>query len=205
MNKTKICLRCSQNASDGLDFEVMKVTQWKSGSVRKGNYSAGQELTGFETYRVCESCIQKKLDEINRPFSRFPEKFKTTVFLLIVGGGLIASFWDTRDAGFAVGIFLVVFFFVKFYRFVRDGYKKKKAFAKFSVNNARFVAAWESLSEVAPRKDARGRGVFFIPATKAAYSMTSDDFHKYYRLNEANAQAFYDMLQKKKEEDHADC
>lgn len=189
------CIRCNLNAAGGMDYEVMRVTEVKNrGSV------TFQRLEGFENFHVCEKCIRKKLDEINTPMKKFPEKFRVMVFALIAGAGLIISAWKTKDNALYVGVFLVTLFLVKFFRFLRDGSKKKKNFAKLTENNARFVAGWECASEVAPRKDEKGRGVFFIPATKAAYSMSVSDFKAYYRLNAENAQAFYDMLQKKKEE-----
>ncbi len=198
MYKREKCFRCGSETDDGIDFEMMRVSTWKTGNTRI-TQTVMQELEGFETHRICESCLQAKLDSIRRPLTQIPEKFKITIFALLVGIGLMISGWETRNNGFIIGIILVAFFILKFIRFISSANKKKKNFAKFSENNARFVAAWESFSEVAPRKDSRERGIFFIPATKATYQMKVTDFTSYYKLTEENARKFYRMLREKEQ------
>lgn len=198
MDERKKCFRCGNETNDGIDFEMMRVSTWKSGNT-KITQTVRQELEGFETHRICESCLQAKLDAIRRPLTQIPEKFKITIFVLLVGVALMISGWETRNNGFIIGVILVAFFILKLIRFITSANKKRENFKKFSENNARFVAAWESFSEVAPRKDSKEHGVFFIPATKATYQMKVTDFTAYYKLTEENARKFYRILREKEQ------
>ena len=197
------CYKCGNACENGMAFDVMRVSMAKTGSSRS-ELKAGQKLEGFETHRICDACIDEKLRRIEKPMSGFIEKFRITVFALIAGVGLmIANRGEVRGTAFIVGALLAAFFVLKFIRFISAAIKKKQNFAKFSENNARFVAAWECLSEVAPRKDKWDRGVFFIPVTKATYGMKASDFVTYYRLSEENAKIFARLLQKR-EGNHED-
>lgn len=192
------CIKCSNDSNDSMSFEVMKVSHFKDRNPSGKGLVLVQKLLGFEEMSVCSSCIDGKLAQINNPWSLFIDKFKTTIFTLIVGVALLVYSWGTKDAALFVGVFCVVFFFVKLWRFLKAGYKKKDSFSRFSENNARFVAAWECLSEVAPRKDGEGHGVFYIPITKATYDMSAEDFSRYYRLTDENAEQLHRILDKRR-------
>ena len=73
------CLKCKTETSDGMTFEVMKVLSRKvknpMGRIGK-QLATEQELCGFEQYRICDSCIDSKLDAIAHPWKEFTDKFK---------------------------------------------------------------------------------------------------------------------------------
>ncbi len=198
------CLKCKTETSDGMTFEVMKVLSRKvknpMGRIGK-QLATEQELCGFEQYRICDSCIDSKLDAIAHPWKEFTDKFKVALIFLIVGTGLVIANLGKNDNATVAGVLCIVFFGVKFFKFLKSSKKKKESFAKFSETNARFVAAWECLSEVAPRRNQNSETIFFIPVTKATYEMKKEDFSTYYRLTPGNAAEFHKLLQKKKKAD----
>ncbi|MDD4011067.1 MAG: hypothetical protein PHI83_02880 [Sphaerochaetaceae bacterium] len=176
------CVACKTNESS-MDFRVIEVRTTKTRDAG-GRISRVQELCGISEMGACESCIQRRLDEISNPAREFFPSCKYSVLLLIIGILLIAK--PLGNAYIVVGAACIAVCIFKIVDFFKKAMSKKRSFARFSKNNARFVAAWECLGRSAIKRDASSL-VSFIPITDATMKMKKEDFVNYYGLTHENA------------------
>lgn len=186
-----ICTCCNENEGV-MDFHVMEVRTTKARD-SAGRISRIQELCGLSDLSVCERCIAQKLSEIQSPMKQFLPTFKYTLLLLIISVFLVVRqserFYTILGAALILGcLYKMIDFFMK-------ASSKKKSFTKFSQNNARFVAAWECISQAVPKHDSNS-SISFIPITDATYKMSEADFCSFYGLTHDNAREFYSFLHK---------
>lgn len=194
------CSVCKKDKED-FTFRVMKVynrrVRYDSLNPRIKTLKI-QELAGLQTMSVCNACIDKRIADINDPVRSF---FKRNFLVvgLAVAGFIAAGVFFNKDKFCAIlGFFCALACVHRAITSIDEKKKKKEAYAKCSVNNARFLTAWELIVESAPRFEADAR-VSFIPVTSATYKMSIDDLKKYYVLTTENAQQFCKLINLEKE------
>ncbi len=192
------CVRCKKNGGS-FDFQVVEV---RNLTIRNNNtlqpslagkYSRYQELGNIKTMSVCEDCIRRKLDYINNPVKGYFHDGFSAILCLVLGILMVLRFMGKDNFMTIIGALIVFAALHRTVDYFTKAKSKKANFAKYSENNARFIAAWDCVVESAPKRDGNTR-VFYIPITDATMKMSAKDFKAYYRLTIENAEAFHDML-----------
>lgn len=194
------CISCKDNEGD-FTFRVMEVKnrRLKADSLApKGRMIKLQDLVGLSTFSVCNSCIRKKLNDINNPEKAFFRDNILTFGIVIAGIVAAVAFFNTDKFCSVLGLVCAIACIHRSITAIEDGKKKKTEYAKYSDNNARFLAAWEIVMNSAPRREGDAR-VSFIPVTAATLKMSKEELKKYYVLTSENAEEFYRLIHLKEE------
>lgn len=194
------CSVCKKERED-FSFRVMKVynrrVRYDSLNPRVKTLKI-QELAGLQTVSVCNECIDKRISDINDPVRSYFKRNIPVVGLAIAGFVAAGVFFNKDKFCAVLGFFCALACIHRAITSIEEKKKKKEAYAKCSVNNARFLTAWELIVESAPRVEADAR-VSFIPITAATYKMSMEEIKKYYVLTSENAQELYRLINLEKE------
>lgn len=192
------CVHCKKNEGS-FDFQVVEV---RNLTIRNNNalqpslagkYSRYQELGNIKTMSVCDECIARKLEYINKPLKGYLHEGFSAILFLVLGVLLVVRFAGRDNFTFIVGLLIVFASVHRTLDYFSKAKTKKATYSKYSENNARFVAAWDCVMESAPKRDGNTR-VFYIPITDATMKMSPKEFKAYYRLTIENAEAFHELL-----------